>query len=178
MTIPTDEEIAVAWKGIDDDGPMADETTALTMLVLKHPHFRRITDRMLSMAVPAAGIKLADGQSVEALRPLLIGAVVSGLNYGLRIGEARAAREPGLQPAILTEMSLWAWLGEDEHGSGVIVLKQAQSASGLIPIVATRRAKAEKFQPQFEAQAKRYGKRNRFCRFAYAETVRETESGN
>jgi hypothetical protein len=177
MTIPTDEEIGVAWKGIDDDGPIADETAALTMLVLKHPRFRQIIDRMLSMAVPAAGIKLADGQSAEALRPLLMGAMVSGLNYGLRIGEARAVTEPGPQPATLAEMSLWAWLGEDEHGSGVIGLKQAQCAAGLIPMVATRRAKVEKFQPQFEAQAKRYGKRIRFCRFAYAETLRETENG-
>jgi hypothetical protein len=177
MTIPTDEEIGVAWKGIDDDGPMADETTALTMLVLKHPHFHRIIDRMLSMAVPAAGIRLADGQPVEALRPLLMGAMVSGLNHGLRVGEARAAKEPGPQPAALAEMSLWAWLGEDEHGSGVIGLKQAQSPAGLIPIVATRRAKVERFHPQFEAQAKRYGKRIRFCRFAYAETLRETENG-
>ena len=178
MTIPTDEEIGVASKGIDDDGPHGrrDERAhdaGAEAHALRQDHRPDVVD-----GGARCRDQLADEQSVEALRPLLMAAMVSGLNYGLRIGEARTAKEPGPQPAALEEMSFvgrgWA---RDEHGSGVVGIKQAQSAAGLIPIVATRRAKVEKFQLQFEAQAKRYGKRIRFCRFAYAETLRETENG-
>ena len=39
-------------------------------------------------------------------------------------------------PERIEQVRLFAWLGEDEHGSEVIGLKQALPA-GLIPIVAT-----------------------------------------
>jgi hypothetical protein len=41
----------------------------------------------------------------------------------------------------LADIELFAWLGEDEMGSGEIGLKQAQVPAGRIPMVATRKEK-------------------------------------
>jgi hypothetical protein len=74
-------------------------------------------------------------------------------------------------------VELFAWVGEDELGSGELGLKQAHTPVGLIPLVAIRRDKVEKFYPQLEAQAKRFGKRIYLVKFQAVEIVRETENG-
>lgn len=76
----------------------------------------------------------------------------------------------------LREVELFALLGEDEFGSGVIGIKQAVAPAGIIPMVATSRQKVEQFWDQYEFQARRYGKRIRLCRYVFAEIVRETEA--
>jgi hypothetical protein len=64
--------------------------------------------------------------------------------------------EPHGESSLMGRLELFAWVGEDELGSGEIGLKQAHAPAGLIPMVAIRRDKVEKFYPQFEAQARRY----------------------
>lgn len=39
------------------------------------------------------------------------------------------------------QVELFAWIGEDEHGSGEIGLKQALVAAGIIPMVAVKETK-------------------------------------
>lgn len=77
----------------------------------------------------------------------------------------------------LLELELYAWVGRDEHGSGEIGIKQGNAPAGLIPMVAIRRDKVEKFYPQFEAMAKRYGNKISLVRFKAVEIVRQTENG-
>jgi hypothetical protein len=77
----------------------------------------------------------------------------------------------------LAKVELFAYLGEDEYGSGEIGLKQAQVPAGLIPMVAVRRDKMEKHIEQLEAQAMLYGKKIYLCRFELVEVVRETKFG-
>jgi hypothetical protein len=77
----------------------------------------------------------------------------------------------------LPKTQLFAWLGEDEFGSGEIGLKQAQVPAGLIPIVAIHREKLEKYWAQAEAQAATYGKRIYLCRFELVEVLLETQHG-
>jgi len=75
---------------------------------------------------------------------------------------------------------LFAWLGEDEMGSGQIGLKQADVPAGRIPIVAVdrHRTKIEKYWPQAEAQARAFGKRIALVRYIPVEVVMETASGS
>jgi len=77
----------------------------------------------------------------------------------------------------VADVMLFAWVGEDEFGSGEIGLKQAHVPAGLIPLVAVRQDKVEKLWPQLEAQARRYGKRIRLVRFRFDAVIRETEAG-
>jgi len=72
---------------------------------------------------------------------------------------------------------LYAYLGEDELGSGEIGIKQALVPAGMIPMVAIRRDKMEKHFAQLEAQARACGKRIYLCRFELVEIIRETEAG-
>jgi hypothetical protein len=75
------------------------------------------------------------------------------------------------------QVEIFCWLGEDELGSGDVGLKQGIVPAGCIPLVAVKRSKMEPLLPQSEAQARKYGKRIRLCRFTFAEVVAETESG-
>ena len=77
----------------------------------------------------------------------------------------------------LAKIELYAWLGEDELGSGEIGLKQAQVPAGLIPMVAIKREKMEKHWEHAERQARLYRKRIYLCRFELVEVLRETEHG-
>jgi hypothetical protein len=77
----------------------------------------------------------------------------------------------------LAHFELFAYLGEDEFGSGEIGIKQAHVPAGFIPMVAVRRDKMEKHFEQLEAIAAHYGKRIYFCRFELVEIIRETEHG-
>jgi hypothetical protein len=77
-----------------------------------------------------------------------------------------------------TKLELYAWIGEDELGSGELGIKQGMVPAGMIPIVSVSREKAEKYFHQAEAQAARYGKRIRLCRFVFAEVIKQTEHGS
>jgi hypothetical protein len=77
----------------------------------------------------------------------------------------------------LSDVELFAILGEDEFGSGEIGLKQALAPAGVVAMVATRRDKVEQFWAQYEAQARRFGKRISLVRFVGIEILRVTENG-
>jgi hypothetical protein len=82
------------------------------------------------------------------------------------------------RPSV-NDIELFAWVGEDELGSGEIGLKQALCPAGYIPMVSVR--KDRMLQPsivdQLTAQAAQYGKKIRLCRFVFKEVVQETPSG-
>lgn len=75
----------------------------------------------------------------------------------------------------IDKLVLYAWMGEDEFGSGEIGLKQALCPAGYIPMVSTSYDKIVKYQNQFEEQARKYGKRISLVRFIATEVMRETE---
>lgn len=77
----------------------------------------------------------------------------------------------------MSEIELFAMLGEDEFGVGGIGLKQAYAQAGVIPMVAVERGKVEQFWEQYETQAAKYGKRIHLVRFSFAEVLRSTKAG-
>lgn len=79
--------------------------------------------------------------------------------------------------ADLKTIELFAWLGEDELGSGEIGLKQGLVPAGYIPLVAVNRAKMENQRELMERQSAVFGKRIRLCRFIFAEVLLETAAG-
>jgi hypothetical protein len=81
--------------------------------------------------------------------------------------------------ADVRNLCLYAWVGEDEHGSGEIGLKQAICPAGMIPMVATRQDKMEQeyIVAQMEELAKLYGKKRRLVKFVFAEVLKATEGG-
>jgi hypothetical protein len=70
-------------------------------------------------------------------------------------------------------MDLYAWIGEDEFGSGRVGLKQGDVPAGRIALVAMDydRAKLERLAPLLQAQADHYSKTIRLARFSFAEDV-------
>jgi hypothetical protein len=71
------------------------------------------------------------------------------------------------------EPLLFAWIGEDEYGSGEIGLKQAVTGAGIVPLVATTREKVTRggIVSQLQAQADRHNKTIRLVRYRYEETM-------
>jgi hypothetical protein len=76
-------------------------------------------------------------------------------------------------------LALYAWVGEDELGSGEIGLKQGLVPAGMIPLVATRRDKIDRpaLELGMEVQAAQSGKKIRLVKFVFAEVLKETEHG-
>jgi len=84
------------------------------------------------------------------------------------------ARLHRLTEIVLQALELYAWVGEDEHGSGEIGIKQGHVPAGMIPLVAIDRSKVEKLKPMLQRQTDGYGKRIYLVRFRYAEIVDAT----
>jgi hypothetical protein len=159
---------------------MAEPTVWLSALAMRDPHLKAFVDNLMEK-LPA--IAAQTGQQLPALsllRGALVGALVGGLNLGLRIGEARDTGEtaqtakPAPPAKEAAETSLYAWIGEDELGSGEIGIKQSQVPAGMIPMVAIKRQKMERHWPAAEQQAATYGKRIHLCRYAFAEVLKST----
>jgi hypothetical protein len=76
-------------------------------------------------------------------------------------------------PDQLAEIDLYAWVGEDEHGSDEIGLKQAIVPAGCIPIVATSRDKVDRagIRAQMQAMVNEYGKTRYLVRYTGLEVV-------
>ena len=83
MNYPTASEILAAQAAIDRDGPMAEVTMVLTAIAFKDPVLRGIVERLTPVSAGAVD------------RALITSCIVSGLNYGLRIGELREAGKAG-----------------------------------------------------------------------------------
>jgi hypothetical protein len=66
-------------------------------------------------------------------------------------------------------MKLYAWIGEDERGTGIIGLKQARVPAGYIPLVCIESDRHKLETPfirlQLQLQADVYGKTIRFVAF-------------
>lgn len=75
----------------------------------------------------------------------------------------------------MNKLELYAWVGEDEFGSGEVGLKQALVPAGMIPIVATTLEKVDRHEirRQMTVQAEMWGKQIRLVRFEMVEVVRE-----
>lgn len=76
-------------------------------------------------------------------------------------------------------LALYAWVGEDELGSGRIGLKQGIVPAGMIPLVAMdyHLDRLAKLMPQMEQQAIKYGKKIRLVKFEATEIAAETLGG-
>lgn len=76
-------------------------------------------------------------------------------------------------------LALYAWVGEDEHGSGRVGLKQGVVPAGTIPLVAMdyHLDRLANLKPQMELQAALYGKKIRLMKFVATEIAAETEAG-
>lgn len=75
----------------------------------------------------------------------------------------------------LESIKLYAWLGEDEFGSGEIGLKQAAVPAGMVPMVATSEAKMNQgfIREAMDAQGKKFGKKIVLCRYRIEEVILE-----
>lgn len=73
------------------------------------------------------------------------------------------------------DIELFAWIGEDELGSGEIGLKQGLTLAGFIPLVAIHRGKLDRADLilQLEQQAAQYGKKIQLARFTFVEVLKE-----
>lgn len=76
-------------------------------------------------------------------------------------------------PDDVRYMELYAWVGEDEYGSGEYGLKQAVSPAGIIPLVACKEGKIDQnyIKEQLQHQANVYGKPMRLCRFVFVQEM-------
>lgn len=80
-------------------------------------------------------------------------------------------------PDAVRQMVIYAWVGEDEHGSGETGIKQGLVPTGLIPLVSCEHFKLNRdaIREQFQRQANQYGRTIRLCRFVFEaelETIR------
>lgn len=75
----------------------------------------------------------------------------------------------------MKKLELFAWVGEDEFGSGEVGLKQALVPAGMVPLVATTLEKINRpyLQEAMMLQSAKYGKPIRLVRFEMAEVVQE-----
>lgn len=76
-------------------------------------------------------------------------------------------------------MTIYAWVGEDEGGSGRVGIKQGWCPAGFIPLACMGHdlAKLARMKPQMEEQAKKSGMKIRLCRFDLADIAAETKAG-
>jgi small ligand-binding sensory domain FIST len=75
----------------------------------------------------------------------------------------------------LPPIELFAWVGEDEFGSGEVGIKQALCPAGCIPMVSVSQRKiAEAYiVEQMQEVVRKYRKRRQLVRFVPVEVVRE-----
>jgi hypothetical protein len=89
------------------------------------------------------------------------------------------AAEDAAAPERLRALELFAWVGEDEYGSGDIGVRQGMVPAGFIPLVAIQRDKIDR-QGLAEAmnyQAAVYGKKIYLCRFTFERVLYSTLPG-
>lgn len=85
MRSPTAEEIVAGWAGITEDGPGAQITHELSLLVCTDPVLATVVTRMVGGAKLVGLLDLDE----EMLKAVLCGALVYGLHMGMYIGEKR-----------------------------------------------------------------------------------------
>jgi hypothetical protein len=77
-------------------------------------------------------------------------------------------------------LEFYAWVGEDELGSGEVGIKRAFLNGQYMALVDTNPKKVDRldFYLGLNAQAEKYGKKIRLVRFVAAEVVAETIPGS
>jgi hypothetical protein len=80
MIFPTPEELRAAHDSIEKDGPNANTTMALSILILRDPHLKAVVDRLTPIGAPMVS------------QGIIMAAIATGLNYALRVHEQRIAR--------------------------------------------------------------------------------------
>jgi hypothetical protein len=82
----------------------------------------------------------------------------------------------------IEEHTIFAWVGEDELGSGRIGIKQALVPAGYIPLAAmdydVHKLTRPEMRAALETQATLYGKKIRLVRFRFDRIVDQTEHGD
>lgn len=78
-------------------------------------------------------------------------------------------KTPTVVPPEIENMVLYAWVGEDELGSGEYGLKHAHTPVGLVPLVACKTGKMDQryIEEQLRAMRDVYGKQIRLLRFKF-----------
>lgn len=76
------------------------------------------------------------------------------------------------------DLQLFAWIGEDELGSGEVGIKAGFVPAGCIPLVAKDQHKMEPLLEQMQAQANMYGKTIRLCRYQFIEEIITVKPNN
>jgi hypothetical protein len=90
-----------------------------------------------------------------------------------RMKELLAEEDNPLPDSRLKNLELYAWVGEDELGSGKIGLKQAIVPAGAIAMVAIAQDKIDQpyIREQLQQIADKYKKSRYLVRFEFAEIV-------
>jgi len=98
-------------------------------------------------------------------------------NLAHDITDQREATESLGEDEVAENVVIYAWVGEDELGSGKVGLKQALTPSGLIPLVSTDQEKiSEKYiVEQMQKQFSTYNKTIRLCRFVFDGVIEEVK---
>ena len=75
----------------------------------------------------------------------------------------------------LKDITLYAWLGVDELGSGEIGLKQAKVPAGYVPMVAIDESKMDRKEItlQLDVMGKMYGTRISLCKFKFDGVIKK-----
>jgi hypothetical protein len=110
MEIPTDDEIQQAFDAITKDGPIAKPTIELGKVLIRNPIFSSWLDRV--------------GATMMVERGVLVGALLAGLNYGLRIGDVRLAAAAKLTTEEAAPDSITVTLAEAERQAVVLALAE------------------------------------------------------
>jgi hypothetical protein len=92
LIIPNGEEIDAARVDVDEEGPASETTMGLAQLALTDPHLKQFVEDVCADTGKALGI-VQSGEKFLQFRSAVTGALICGLNLGIRIGEARAIED-------------------------------------------------------------------------------------
>jgi hypothetical protein len=84
-----------------------------------------------------------------------------------REGDHVVARPPTRVEQEIEALYLYAWVGEDELGSGEVGVKQGMTPAGCIPLVSVSQEKLEGLRRAMAVQGAYYGKKIRLVRFKF-----------
>jgi hypothetical protein len=75
----------------------------------------------------------------------------------------------------IKDLSVYAWVGEDELGSGKIGIKRALTPAGMIPLagIDLEKMKLNFIEQALDNQGKTYNKRIYLCKFKFDTVVEE-----
>lgn len=107
------------------------------------------------------------------------GHIVLSANQAQGMAEILIKKAADVQhaPDELLGIQLFAWLGKDELGSGVVGLKQGLVPAGYIPLVSIKKDKVSKLAGQMNDQAREYGNKIYLCKFVLTEVLEATLEG-